>query len=88
MSSKRRQINSFLNATKFLLFAGHFLSAGLFFVFSYAFTDVDKSSDEGTLTLQFNQPVMFPIDDLEDGDIVYIEIESSDYVDVILDGYK
>jgi hypothetical protein len=82
---RRKEVKTFLDQTKFLLFAGLFFTMGLFLLLSYFVADVDTSVDEGMVLVRYANPVLFPIENLNIGDEIYIELDSDDYVDVIVD---
>jgi hypothetical protein len=78
-------MRKFLDQTKFLLFAGLFFAMGLFLLLSYFVAETDTSVDEGTVLVRYGNPVLFPIENLKVGDEIYIEVDSDDYIDVIVD---
>jgi hypothetical protein len=85
MTGLRAEVTSFVDATKFLLVAGLFLTVGLFLILGYVFTDVGQNERGDTITVLANTPVLFTLEDLESGDDVYIQVSSSNYVDVLVD---
>lgn len=81
---KRRQVMDFLNATRFLLFAGLFITVGVLFIVTYTTTDIDRVTPSKEIDLIYKRPHIIKIPDLKEGDEIYIEITAEKQIDVMV----